>query len=413
MLRKSVAKINSVDLGTDGILRIQAKFARIGTMTYYGDGSMHDELISEETLSNVAREFNMMPVTIDHEQGMVTKDNRENVIRGLSGNDCRYEDGWLTGTLAITEQDAIDKALTTHGYISIGYYADMRVNDTNEKWLDESGVMGVAGNEYSYAYEQITLLANHITLTDAPRAGKEAKLVFNSDETISAKLNSSIKEKQINNTTDIKPMIKLEVNGESIEVTEDNLPTVQDKINALTAPVEAPKVEVINTEALQASLDVKDAEIDSLKAVNNSLTEQLADKSKAQLSEEKINSEIEIRLALWEVAQPVLKLEKINTAWNQKQIKQNALCALLPNLSEKINAATDVYVDALWDAQSDLMAAKSEVVNTEDEEKEEPSIKEEKTEDVIKTEVQNSSQAKKNSWFERKMQQRNKLMNRN
>lgn len=210
-------------------------------------------------------------------------------------------------------------------------------------------------------------------------------------------------------------MLKIEINGESIELTEDNLSDVQEKINALT-PVQEP-VETVNpADELQAQLDVKDAEIDSLKAVNNSLKTQLADKSEAQLSEEKINSEIEARLALWEIAQPVLKLEKINTAWTQKQIKQNALCGLLPNLSEKINSANDVYVDALWDAQADLMSLKTnEVEETSEEvvdEVEAPSIKENQTEDVIKNEVQNSAQPKQN-WFEKKMAQRQKLMYRN
>jgi hypothetical protein len=99
----------------------------------------------------------------------------------------------------------------------------------------------------------------------------------------------------------------------------------------------------------EARLDAQSAQIESLQA---ELVQVKLDAAAAT------QAEVTARLALWAIAQPILKLDAIDASMTQDDIKKEAVKALFPNLAEKIDASDDVYVNTLWDIRDSVTAVK-------------------------------------------------------
>ncbi|MGL5075795.1 MAG: DUF2213 domain-containing protein, partial [Waterburya sp.] len=94
MLRKFSVKLDGALVGADGILRVKARIARIGTMQYIDDeGNPYHEYRSEEQVKASLDSFNQLAIIIDH-RAMVTQENKDQLVKGLTSN-VRMDNGWV------------------------------------------------------------------------------------------------------------------------------------------------------------------------------------------------------------------------------------------------------------------------------------------------------------------------------
>ncbi|MGL5076332.1 MAG: DUF2213 domain-containing protein [Waterburya sp.] len=403
MLRKFSVKLDGALVGVDGILRVKARIARIGTMMYIDElGKPYYEYRSEEQVKASLGSFNQLAILIDH-KGMVTPENKDRVVKGLTSN-VRMDKGWVVCDIAIFDSEAIRVAMTTHSELSCGYECDVvRVNGT---WVDEDGLCGESGKSYDYTWEQRDIFGNHVALVPLARAGRGAKF-FDSQSSVKSSLDSNI---SYNNTNDDAtgdacwegykrvPGTKRGESGsceptkdmdkeKELEMTEDskselnkggNLGGEKDdtkgcdtfEMDGKTYTVEDAKGwfakfqeskekaktagSVANAKgkkdsADEARLDAQSAQIESLQAELNQVKLDAAAATQA---------EVTARLALWAIAQPILKLDAIDASMTQEDIKKGVVKTLFPNLAEKIDASDAVYINTLWDIRDSVTAVR-------------------------------------------------------
>jgi hypothetical protein len=402
MLRKFSVKLDGALVGADGILRVKARIARIGIMEYVDElGQPYYEYRSEEQVKASLDSFNQLAIIIDH-TAMVTQDNKDQLVKGLTSN-VRMDNGWVVCDIAIFDSEAIRVAMTTHSELSCGYECD--VVDSKGTWVDDKGICGNPGDKYDYTCEQRDIFGNHVALVPLARAGRGAKF-FDSQSSVKSRLDSNISDNNTNNDTtedacwegykrvpgtkkgesgSCEPIKDMDKEKE-LEMTEDskselneggNLGGEKDdkmcdtfEMDGKTYTVEDAKGwfaklqeakekaknagSVANTKgkkdsADEARLDAQSAQIESLQA---ELVQVKLDAAAAT------QAEVTARLALWAIAQPILKLDAIDASMTQDDIKKEAVKALFPNLAEKIDASDDVYVNTLWDIRDSVTAVK-------------------------------------------------------
>ena len=315
MDKQNFARINTATVGEDGFLRVNARLARIGTYDY-GD---QYELVPESELEKVAADYKSRAVTVEHSNGMVKKGNTTNY--GLC-TDAYYdaESGWVIGELTITDERAIEMALSTHGQISVGYYCDM--DDTPGVFHDTKGVMGRmnSNDEYEYAASQINIRPNHVTLCKQARAGSDCKILNTNDNSIGSVYRANsinvVKESDEKETSDSsnknieKIMTKIKINGLSYTVEgkdAENIVTLIEGLQAQLAEVEAAKT---NSVELQSQVAELTAALDAQTKLNSEL-----------LCQEDVANEVQSRLNAWTVAKKVLNTDEIDVTLNEQQIK--------------------------------------------------------------------------------------------
>lgn len=409
MLRKFSVRLDGALVGVDGILRVKARIARIGTMEYIDEsGNPYYEYRSEEQVKASLDSFNQLAIIIDH-TAMVDHTNKDRLVKGLTSN-VRMDNGWVVCDIAIFDSEAIRVAMTTHSELSCGYECD--VVESKGTWVDENGICGSPGDAYDYAWEQRDIFGNHVALVPLARAGRGAKF-FDSQSSVKSRLDSNISDNNTKNDAtedacwegykrvpgtkqgesgscepikDMAKNIEIEI-GEEEEMTKDskselneggNLGGEKDdkmcdtfEMDGKTYTVEDAKGwfaklqeakekaknagSVANTNnnkkdsADEARLDAQSAQIESLQA---ELVQVKLDAAAAT------QAEVTARLALWAIAQPILKLDAIDASMTQDDIKKAAVKALFPNLAEKIDASDVVYTNTLWDIRDSVTAIK-------------------------------------------------------
>lgn len=148
-----------------GILRCRGTIARTGIQDYRSsDGSIRKEFRPPDEVEKSAKSFEAQPITLNHPPEMVNSSNSRQYLRGLSGA-VSFDGVLLTTDLTVTDQEAIDKAQTTHQQLSNGYECD--IDDTPGVWKGEK-----------YDCVQRNIRGNHVALVEKARAGDVAKLHF-------------------------------------------------------------------------------------------------------------------------------------------------------------------------------------------------------------------------------------------
>lgn len=148
-----------------GILRCRGTIARTGIQDYRSsDGSVRKEFRPPDEVEKSAKSFEAQPITLNHPPEMVNSGNSRQYLRGLSGA-VTFDGTLLTTDLTVTDQEAIDKAQTTHQQLSNGYECD--IDDTPGVWKGEK-----------YDCVQRNIRGNHVALVEKARAGDVAKLHF-------------------------------------------------------------------------------------------------------------------------------------------------------------------------------------------------------------------------------------------
>lgn len=153
----------------DGLLVGTAVFARVGVQTYQTTGGkLVREYRPPEEVKASAIEFVNRPITLNHPPSLLTEDQVEQYIKGITGN-VSFVENLLRGQVSIFAKDAIASVRTTHQQLSCGYTCD--IENTSGVWVDRLGIMGEKGKEHPYDQIQRNIKGNHLAIVSQARAG--------------------------------------------------------------------------------------------------------------------------------------------------------------------------------------------------------------------------------------------------
>ena len=174
-------------IGNDGIFRTTGRFARVGVQSYFdAAGNRVRRFRPPAEVQKIADAGFMPVITLDHPSDsngnftLVDKANVEKLKKGFSSPPI-FKDGWLHGSIAIDDKDAIAKARTSHKYFSDGYSAT--ISPVAGIFVDIHGYVGDAGLAYEYDETMSDMQINHRAIVSNPRAGKLA-VMDSEDSTI-------------------------------------------------------------------------------------------------------------------------------------------------------------------------------------------------------------------------------------
>jgi hypothetical protein len=156
----------------EGYVRVRGTFSRSGCQTYTNpDGSKRVEYRPPEEVSRPDSLLSMggLPVTLEHPPQLLTPDTVRQHTRGHSGTQVEFTDGFVHGTVTLTDREAIEAVKRRDAVeLSVGYRCEY------------DPTPGVAPDGTRYDGVQRNISGNHLAVTRKARAGAEVCLHFDS-----------------------------------------------------------------------------------------------------------------------------------------------------------------------------------------------------------------------------------------
>ena len=156
----------------EGYVRVRGTFSRTGCQTYTNpDGSKRVEYRPPEEVSRPDSLLSMggLPVTLEHPPQLLTPDTVRQHTRGHSGTQVEFTDGFVHGTVTLTDREAIEAVKRRDAVeLSVGYRCDY------------DPTPGTAPDGTRYDGVQRNISGNHLAVTRQARAGSEVRLHFDS-----------------------------------------------------------------------------------------------------------------------------------------------------------------------------------------------------------------------------------------
>lgn len=240
MFLTDLIKIPSKRKYTDsGMLIVPCAFARTGTQLYTADSlgleggnkiiEVHrteDQVFDSESMES----FRSIPVTDKHPTNkggdpisVTSKNSKDLQVGSLEGVPTRDED-LLTGTLIISDQEAINTVEEGTVELSAGYTCDV---------IEKDG-----------KYYQTNIRANHIAIVERGRAGSSCRL---SDEELKLDEGEIMADKKENEVTVDSLTVDLELMQAKLDIADAKVDAAEVKITKLTADAEVKDQELLAT----------------------------------------------------------------------------------------------------------------------------------------------------------------------
>lgn len=164
--------LGDVRVSDGGYLEAFARTVRTGCQTYLGSEVGKPELPTvtvyrdeREVFSKDSLEsFRLIPVTIDHPPGGVSAKNWRNVARGTTGAEVLRDGEYLRLGLRVKDEAAVAEVRSGKCQLSAGYRCELQ-------WGD-----GVAPDGTHYQARQVGIVADHIAIVSAGRAGPQCRI---------------------------------------------------------------------------------------------------------------------------------------------------------------------------------------------------------------------------------------------
>lgn len=309
-------------LDANGYLVANAKTARTGIQIYSGGELGKPELDrvrvyrdeSEVFSHKSLKSFAMLPMTNDHPSEPVTSANWRDVAVGTTGNEVLRDGEHLKIGLKITDHQAIADVKNGKKELSVGYTTDL-------VW--EAG-KSADGQEYDA--RQTSIVANHVAIVRAGRAGNACRI---GDSSWAA---TQKEEKQMNLKT-------VTVDGIPVEVTDQGatvIATLQQRLSdANKAKEQLVKDHETVLSAKDKELGTKDARITELegKIVTDAALDKLvSDRAEVIAKAKSIVADAEL------------------TGKSNKDIRRSVVAKKLGDTA--IKDRSDDYIEALFDGLS-------------------------------------------------------------
>lgn len=313
----------------DGYMVAHARVARTGVQVYLrkelgldGDGTINvyrpeSEVFKRDSLATYAHK----PVTINHPPQNVTAETwKDYSVGGIDGEITR--DGeFVRVPLSVMDQAAQTASATTHKQISMGYTAQIVMQD------------GVAPDGTPYEAEQRDIRINHLAFVPVARGGDKLRIGDSAQQWGAAPLDHQPTQKGKSMTD---KLTKVVIDGLTIETTDQGAEAVkklQSQIaDAAKAQAAADAAHAATVAAKDAELAKKDAEIDTLK--KEVVTADALDKLVADRAE---------LVAVAQSIAPDVKVDGLSDA----AIRKAVVAAKIGD--EAIAGKADAYIDARFD----------------------------------------------------------------
>ena len=154
----------------DGYVRMRGTFSRSGCQTYTNpDGSKRVEYRPQEEVARPDSLLSMggLPVTLEHPPQLLTPDTVRQHTRGHSGTQVEFTDGFVHGTVTLTDREAIEAVKRRDAVeLSVGYRCDY------------DPTPGTAPDGTRYHGVQRNINGNHLAVTRKARAGSKVRLHY-------------------------------------------------------------------------------------------------------------------------------------------------------------------------------------------------------------------------------------------
>jgi hypothetical protein len=307
----------------EGYLRGDAIVTRTGVFKYMNaDGTTRlelrhpDDILKQDSLNTLKS----IPVTNDHPKELVTTDNVDKLLVGMTGETVKLDGNSILTTLTITHKDAINIVNRGKQELSLGYKVDV---------IEEDG-------EYEgekYTHRQTNVDYNHLAIVEVARAGRSARI--NLDGALI----------QVDNLKD---------NNEDSYMSEKEKEAVEETETKVEGEVVVEKVveAEVNTDA-EIKLDKALATIDQLKAENTKLKSINMD----SMVEERVNA----RLFLLNKVSKVTKLdEKDILGKTDRNIMESVISRFDTDI--KLDEKSDAYVEGRFDAIIEMNAGNGAII---------------------------------------------------
>jgi hypothetical protein len=163
-MNRPIGKVRKTD---EGYLQGDAAIAKVGILTYAKtDGGYVNELVTDETLFEIdsMKSLQMKPITNAHPKETVldSKTVKRRKV-GFTGETVKQDEDFLTSSVLITDDDAIQSVTGGRQELSPGYTC---------KLLLQPGVF----QGIKYDAIQLERRYNHVALCDKARGGKDLRL---------------------------------------------------------------------------------------------------------------------------------------------------------------------------------------------------------------------------------------------
>jgi uncharacterized protein len=346
-MKNSVARFDrgTVKVGSqltpEGYIRGNAVVTRTGVFLYQNpDGTIRRELRHPEDVWNdeSIQSMHLLPITNNHPaEKFVTSENYKRLSIGYTGEKISREDPYVMATVVITDKDAVEAVLQEgKRELSLGYTVD----------LEE--VPGIYEGE-EYDARQRNIKYNHLAVVDKARAGKEARIVLDSQDAVEI-----LKEVVTMNQK------KIRIDGKEIMVDESAADYIDRLERDLTNLEEEKKRVEEEIKMIADKLEKAEGERDSSKDKLKQAEEKVKETNMDSAYFRKAVSE---RIKLYKVAEAHLDSADLTNldSMNDLDIKKLVIksCRKSINLDGKGHAYLDAMFDTILDEQS------SKGVNTE------------------------------------------------
>lgn len=330
----------TTDAQTGFIHVTDVPIARVGVFPYMkADGSVEmeaklpTELLSDSTVQSA----NNRPITNDHPNGLVTKDNATQLAKGFTADNAHVENGTLRVDMTIMDGKLIDAINNGKQELSIGFQTDV----------------APAQGEYQgvkYDSVQKNIQINHVAVVKRGRAGHSVRLIGDSAEMVED-VPDSKKGQQMEYTK-----MRLDSVDESVTVADKDVDAVT-KLDADNS-AKAKKIADLKSQIadlqkqldqLQGTADTNKKNADEAQAKADSLDKELTE-TKKKYEGDAFDKAVQDRMNLIEKVKPFVGDSFDFTGKTPRDMKVEAIKAnKTVDDSIDLDSKSDDYINGVFD----------------------------------------------------------------
>lgn len=324
----------------EGYIRGNAVVTRTGIFLYNNaDGSVRRELRHPEDVWNEESiaSMSLIPMTNNHPaEKLVNANNFKNLAIGFTGETIKKDGDFIIAPFVITDQDAVDWVQNQgRKELSLGYTVDLH---------EENG----SYNGEPYDFRQKNIRYNHLAIVNNARAGSDARIALDSQDTVEILL------------TEVNKMAKRKIKIDEEEVMVE--PQTADYVERLIADLKNLQDEKRRVDdeikMIQDKLERAEGERDSMRAKMDEPKEKDGASGIAMDSNSaSFQSAVKERVKVLQMAEQTLeKSKKTNLdSMNNLDIKKAVIAQCRKTIS--LDGKSPAYIDAMFDTIVDDKAS--------------------------------------------------------
>lgn len=331
------------------IARVMVQPYRLADGSIEMEAKLPNQLLSEATVASA----NMKPVTDGHPDGLVTKNNSQELLKGMTASNAHIEGNMLYNDITITDAALIDKVRNNgKRELSIGFETEI---------VPQSGEL----NGVHYDSVQKNIKINHVAVVERGRAGHEVRLLGDAAIAVEENKGASMETTKVRlgdsdinvAVSDAEKVTKLDAENSEKSKRIDSL---KGQIKELQAKLEE---EEGKTKSAQDKADAALKENDTLKS-----------KYEGDSFDEKVQKAMEARMDLIDTVRPYLGDSYDFKGKDEKALKVDAIKEKRGvDLSDKPLSFINGYFGSLEDSADKPVVAgigsgSSEVANDSEDE---------------------------------------------